>query len=66
LELVPELIDAKELLQQAENLHSESRRLTTLKAHLGQVHDIITFKVSCILFCWLASQGDLCKQMGYS
>lgn len=51
---MPELVDAEDFLQQAEILHSESRRLLTLRAHLGQVHDIITIKVSCTLFYLLA------------
>jgi hypothetical protein len=56
---VPDLVDAEELLEQAEVLQSESHRLLTLRAHLGQVHDIITFKVSCTLFYLLAGHENL-------
>ena len=56
---MPDLVDAEELLEQAEVLQSESRRLLTLRAHLGPVHDIITFKVSCTLFYLLAGHKNL-------
>ncbi len=55
MELEPELDDAIDALQKAEALLSEAACVRTLEGHSGQVHDISTIEVSCLVFSLLAS-----------
>lgn len=61
LELEPELDDAIDALQKAEELSSEAACVCTLEGHSGQVHDISTIEVS-YLVVWHYLSHD-CRQL---